>query len=98
MTMSRVSGRYGRLDRIRTHRTVFEGKDSQPDPVLPFIFMERSQDRVVVECGREDVAVGLFSREKSLDEDVQGIGRIWVKTICSGGSASRKVESAPVPA
>ena len=42
----------------------------------PRVLVERPQHRVVLECGREDVAAGLFSREKSLDEEVQGVRRV----------------------
>jgi predicted secreted protein len=38
--------------------------------------MERPQDRVVVECGGEDMATIPAGREESLDEDVQRIGRV----------------------
>ena len=53
-----------------------EREDGQPDTMLPFVLVERPQHGVVVEGGGEDMAAGLFSREKSLDEEVQGIGRV----------------------
>jgi hypothetical protein len=45
----------GRLDQIRVDRSVLEGKNRQPNAVLPFEFVQRSQNGVVVEFGCKDM-------------------------------------------
>ncbi len=71
-------GREGRFNSVGGgNSAVLEGKDGQPDPVLPLELVKRPQDRVVVEFRRDDVAPSPFSVKKPpLDEDVQGIGRV----------------------